>query len=842
MSQALENYVTACLENGRFQPAFDAMQEHEQAWKHDPRSKLTHAWLLSKVNRPADSMAEFEDVFKSGARNDDYFCGYLALLEDAGRTDDALAAIDKYLAGGDSLVVALVKARCLSRLGKVDQALDLLKARQQQSPRNVDVQIVLVDTLQRAERYAEAHDLTKQMLADGHETVDVLLRKGILEMQLKWYKDAKATLEDALQRSPGDERVQTYLNRVSGILGEGANVQLKQAVAEVELPVELRSAEPKTLPANLLADAQAYYRRHITAIAFEPGKTYRTSTYLSIEVLTDTGAARFGTMQFDFDPLNERIFVNRLEVFDDQGKSIAKGDVADYFVADEARDEVATHRKTLHVPIAGVRPKSRIEICVTKEDIVPPREMPYFKHLFLSGSPIAAGAVSVAADPARLSWSASKGLAPKTSAGGVCWQIENLPPLHFEPDADDFEAQVPFVRVVDKQATWKVEADSYCKEIKSLMPVSDETRKLAADLTAKLPDGPAKVAAVVDYLQKQLTYKAIEFGHRPRVMNSPDKTLRNRYGDCKDHSLLLCQLLQAAGLKADLALVDFGADASDATPSLDQFNHMIVCLHDDKGDRFIDATDKSSDPNLPVPCGLAGKHALLLDWDHPRLVEIPEYPAGSNGIDVRRAIQIDRDGSVQASDRITYSGYFSSSMRHYFKAIDPTRRKTAWQANLGTEQDVQVQELSVEGLEERRQPVVVSLKYRVPHALHVVDRRCIGALPAPWETTLLAADRTDHRYGPLWLQLPLEVRATITVEPPAGFDLPGADPFAAENKTDFFQCRRTAAAETKGLRLSCEVSRRAGHFPASSYSDYVDQAEQARLVFTPNVVLNQREK
>src|SRR5204863_6884013 len=88
MTLALENYVNACVENGRHQPALDAMQKYEVAWWDHQPSKLLHAWLLSKVNHPADAIGEFESIFKNGSRNEDYFSAYVRLLQEAGRRDD----------------------------------------------------------------------------------------------------------------------------------------------------------------------------------------------------------------------------------------------------------------------------------------------------------------------------------------------------------------------------------------------------------------------------------------------------------------------------------------------------------------------------------------------------------------------------------------------------------------------------------------------------------------------------------------------------------------------------------------------------------------------------------
>ena len=51
------------------------------------------------------------------------------------------------------------------------------------------------------------------------------------------------------------------------------------------------------------------------------------------------------------------------------------------------------------------------------------------------------------------------------------------------------------------------------------------------------------------------TYKAIEFGSRGRVPNFTMEIVGNRYGDCKDHSLLFYQLLRAIDEPAELVLV-----------------------------------------------------------------------------------------------------------------------------------------------------------------------------------------------------------------------------------------------------------------------------------------------
>ena len=127
--------------------------------------------------------------------------------------------------------------------------------------------------------------------------------------------------------------------------------------------------------------------------------------------------------------------------------------------------------------------------------------------------------------------------------------------------------------------------------------------------------------ALARFVQKEVTYKAIEFGRGARIPRAPSDVLRHRYGDCKDHALLLYQLLRNFGVEAQLALVRTGSPIRRELPSLDQFDHMVVYLP--ASGSFVDTTNKSADLSRGVTPAIAGKDALGLDAKQPRLVLIP---------------------------------------------------------------------------------------------------------------------------------------------------------------------------------------------------------------------------
>jgi transglutaminase-like putative cysteine protease len=94
------------------------------------------------------------------------------------------------------------------------------------------------------------------------------------------------------------------------------------------------------------------------------------------------------------------------------------------------------------------------------------------------------------------------------------------------------------------------------------------------------------------FVQDEIRYMGIEMGiysHRP---NSPERVLKQRYGDCKDKSLLLVHLLKAAGINAYMVYADTYSTikANDYLPSPFIFNHVIVSIEHDNRKIWIDPT------------------------------------------------------------------------------------------------------------------------------------------------------------------------------------------------------------------------------------------------------------
>ncbi len=101
--------------------------------------------------------------------------------------------------------------------------------------------------------------------------------------------------------------------------------------------------------------------------------------------------------------------------------------------------------------------------------------------------------------------------------------------------------------------------------------------QLAQQLTASLPTARAKAFALSDWVRKNIRYVGVYIGPGGVVPHPAATVLDNRYGDCKDHSVLLEAMLGAVGIDSSGALINSGnVYRLPRTPTLGIFTHMIT--------------------------------------------------------------------------------------------------------------------------------------------------------------------------------------------------------------------------------------------------------------------------
>lgn len=151
----------------------------------------------------------------------------------------------------------------------------------------------------------------------------------------------------------------------------------------------------------------------------------------------------------------------------------------------------------------------------------------------------------------------------------------------------------PFARVqVSEYNSWQ-EIAQWAQRINTVSPPGNAIKNKIAALKQQAGNSQeAYLLAALRFVQDDIRYMGIEMGEYSHRPNTPDKVLTQRFGDCKDKSLLLCTLLNANGISAHMAYVntDLKDGVSQRLPSPTAFNHAIVCATLGGKTYWLDAT------------------------------------------------------------------------------------------------------------------------------------------------------------------------------------------------------------------------------------------------------------
>ncbi|CAN5299926.1 hypothetical protein BH09BAC1_BH09BAC1_23820 [soil metagenome] len=226
------------------------------------------------------------------------------------------------------------------------------------------------------------------------------------------------------------------------------------------------------------------------------------------------------------------------------------------------------------------------------------------------------------------------------------WTAENLPKLKFEgsaPSRSYFDPHIivhittaklggkeqPILRNTADLYNW------YASLVQEINPEGEkELQAIVDDIIKDKKTQREKASAIYLWVQANINYVAFEDGMGGFVPRNAIDVCNKKYGDCKDMSNLLTEMLQLGGLKAYITWIGTRSKPYTykmvPTPMVD--NHMITALILDGDTLFLDATGKYQTIDLPTDM-IQGKEAMIgIDRNTFVIKEVPIIAAEKNKV------------------------------------------------------------------------------------------------------------------------------------------------------------------------------------------------------------------
>lgn len=237
-------------------------------------------------------------------------------------------------------------------------------------------------------------------------------------------------------------------------------------------------------------------------------------------------------------------------------------------------------------------------------------------------------------------------------------------------EIDDTKAEEPERNMVDQSDFAPMFLATTLPDLKALGAIYWRQSHDKAAVTPEIAALAARVAggrtgldaaqAIYDWVAGNIRYVAVYLDPNDGwVPHDAAEVLRNGYGDCKDHVVLMQALLAARGIRADAALIDQGARTRDLPLWVPQFNHAIVYLPE--YGRFANPTNPYARFGS-LDHSLAGK-TVVLATEHGEVTHTPPARPEDNQYRYTANVVLAEDGRIDGTATIAPSANLESAAR-----------------------------------------------------------------------------------------------------------------------------------------------------------------------------------
>ncbi|WP_444959522.1 DUF3857 domain-containing transglutaminase family protein [Microbulbifer sp. VVAC002] len=315
-------------------------------------------------------------------------------------------------------------------------------------------------------------------------------------------------------------------------------------------------------------------------------------------IINPEGVDESSQISIDYDPEYQKVTLHTLNVIRD-GQVLNKLNTAriDHIRREEEMDESVYHGQlTLNILLDDIRVGDVVEYSYTRSGVNPvyqgifayssslnwsvPLERLYLRILWEKQTPLYSSILNSDLE-----------LKQKDLGGAREYVIEDnkLDPVKSDDGTPSWFS--PWGAIYfSEQATWEAVGVWGLGLYQGVFNVDAEIAKLVADIKLNHKDKSSQISAALRFVQEEIRYLGIELGensHKPRPAST---TLRYRYGDCKDKTVLFLTLLKELGVDGYPALVNTETRLKDRIPSVRSFDHVISYFEFEDKEYWVDPT------------------------------------------------------------------------------------------------------------------------------------------------------------------------------------------------------------------------------------------------------------
>jgi transglutaminase-like putative cysteine protease len=177
--------------------------------------------------------------------------------------------------------------------------------------------------------------------------------------------------------------------------------------------------------------------------------------------------------------------------------------------------------------------------------------------------------------------------------------------------------------------------------------LTDEIKTVIRQITKDKESLQEKIEAITKYLRDNFRYVAMMLAEHNLEPHPAYEVFQNKFGDCKDQSILLITMLKELGMKSYPVLVrDYkDGDIREFLPSPNYFNHVIVAVELEGKLYFVDPLIEGYRID-EIPYGLEGDYVFIVTDKNSEFMQLPFMHLSQKTVINNNNIYLRDDGSA----------------------------------------------------------------------------------------------------------------------------------------------------------------------------------------------------
>jgi len=324
------------------------------------------------------------------------------------------------------------------------------------------------------------------------------------------------------------------------------------------------------------------------------------------------------------------------------------------------------------------------------------------------------------------------------------WDLKDVPQIVPESNMPPVVEINPTI-ILSTFKKWQEIYDWWWGLAKDKIKADEAIKEKTAELIKGKASEEEKIRAIHNFCAQKIRYVAVEYGQAGYEPHRAELIFKNKYGDCKDQSILLVTMLREAGVESWPVLIAT-KDYYNLNPEFPSvlFNHCIAAAKLQDRTVFIDPTAETCSFG-DLPAGDQNRRVLVFKADGYAIEETPFYPAGHNLVRQVLNVKVNNDETLSAQKSVFSYGLYDQAQRYWLLYTQPELICEALKEKI---QDVSIGakllDYDIENLDDLNKPVV--LHYDFEGREYFTNAGFFRIMPqlASLDTSIVAKDKRRY--------------------------------------------------------------------------------------------------